>query len=102
MCKTCGCGEGAAMQLELHVKSAGEKKPLQILYVLLMGAPGILHVKVDDISGQVLADYSPLKTSKQDLENFVIESGYEVVSAQVRELEHQHGVVAFLKRVLGK
>ena len=102
MCRTCGCAEGATMQLELHVKKDGGQDGLQSLYVRLMGAPGVLHVKVDESSGQVLADYSPQKTSRQDIETLVTGCGYEVTGAEVREPEHRHGVVALIKRVFGK
>lgn len=102
MCKTCGCAAGNTMQLELHVQSDGERIGLQNLYARLMGAPGILHVNVDESTGQVLADFSPQRTSRQDIENIVTEYGVEVISAEVRGLAHQHGVVVFLKRILGK
>ena len=101
MCKTCGCGDSATMQIELHVKNGGQSG-LQTLYAGLMGAPGILHVQVDESTGQVLADFSPQRTSQQNIENLVAESGYEVISAELREPVHHHGVVAFIKRAFGK
>ena len=102
MCKTCGCGNGAAMQLELYVEDHDGRCRPQTLHARLMGAPGVLHVKVDEDAGRVLADFNPQQTSAQELERLAVEAGYAVRRAEIREMDHQHGITAFLKRIAGK
>jgi hypothetical protein len=92
------------MQLELHVQSDAERSGLQNLYARLMGAPGILHVTVDadaDV-GEVLVDFSPQRTSRQDIENIIAGDGYKITSSEVRERAHRHCAVAFLKGIFNK
>ena len=104
VCKTCGCAGGAVCQLELLVNAGSSDEPMGLgtLSARLLGAAGLLHVSVDETSGQVLADFNPLRTSQQDIEAIVNGYGYEVISSKVNELPHQHGVVVFLKRILRK
>ena len=102
MCRTCGCGNGATMRLELYVEDSDGRCGPQRLHARLMGAPGVLHVKVDENAGQVLADFNPQQTSAQKLETLAAEAGYAVISSEIREMAHQHGITAFLKKALGK
>ena len=101
MCKSCGCAAGNNLQLELQVRIEAERNGLKNLYARLIGAPGILQVTMDEGSGQVLVDFSPQRTSQQNIENLVAEAGVGVISAQLRALAHQHGIVAFIKRITG-
>jgi hypothetical protein len=100
VCKTCGCAAGNNMQLELHVRIDEKQSGLQNLHSRLMGEPGILHVEVDQSSRVVLIDFSPKRITQQDVSAAVSGYGAEIVSSQVRELEHRHGVTAFLKRMI--
>jgi len=102
MCRTCGCGAGHTIQLELQVRDGDGRTGLQFLHDRLMGSPGILQVNVDEGSGKVLADFNPQRTSRQEVEDVVAEAGYAVVNSQIREMDHQHGITAFLKRIVGK
>lgn len=102
MCKSCGCAASNNMQLALRVQSGETQNGLQQLRARLMGAPGVLHVEVDESAGRVLVDFSPQRTSQQEIEMVVDEYGVKVISAEMRELAHQHGVVAFFKRMVGK
>lgn len=101
MCKTCGCA-ATTQQLCLKVKGKRESAGFRTLYDSLLGAPGILHVEMDEKSGQVLVDFSPQRNTRHVVEDIVGEQGYIVLEAEVRNIVHQHGVSGLIKRILGK
>ena len=101
MCKTCGCGADGTLQLLLQVREKSEPLAIQSLIVRLMGATGVLHVK-EETAGQLLVDFIPRQNARQDIEQVVAEAGFELLGFEERQLEHKHGVVPFLKRMLGR
>lgn len=101
MCKTCGCSDGTLRLLDLTIRSDGADDEVLSLGPRLLGLQGVLHVR-EEKEGRFLVDFDPRLTSPQILADFAAGCGFIVTGAAVRETEHRHGVVAFLRRMTGR
>ena len=101
MCKNCGCGADDPVQLLLKVEAPSGDQEMKTLLTKLLGAPGVLQVQEEN-AGQVLVDFNPQQNTRPNLEQVVVEAGFSLLGAEERQREHKHGVIPFIRRVLGR